>query len=392
MAILYAHITPQILIWARERISMPVDLAAKASKVSIEKYLSWEAGENRPTVIQAKKFAKTVKIPYVWLFLDTPPEKHKLPKSADYRTLGNRVIPKHSVKLQCLIADIAARREIMTELYTEMDIPIPRFEQYADANTSDDSSIVQMVRNLMDIPLAQDKKFKTSNDAFNYYREALSEKSILVFQAEKFEQTEIRGMTIYDPVFPIIVVNRKDEVNARIFTLAHELVHILTKTPGICNSFDIGLNNHFNIENICNRIAAEALVPQDELFTAFNWPQGKQFVLDDNIIRKIAGIFSVSREVIIGRLLVLKKISPDVYRKKLSQYTAEYTRNKKMQNPAKKGFVAPEKNIFSQVGKLYARTVISAYNQNTITPREASYCLSGLRIQHFEKLERLCIS
>lgn len=64
----YALITPQMLVWARERIEMPVDLAAKAVGVTVDKYQSWEQGEKLPTINQAKKFAKKVKIPYAWLF------------------------------------------------------------------------------------------------------------------------------------------------------------------------------------------------------------------------------------------------------------------------------------------------------------------------------------
>jgi DNA-binding transcriptional regulator YiaG len=59
-----ALITPQMLVWARERIAMPVALAAQAVGVTVDKYQSWEQGENLPTINQAKKFAKKVKIPY----------------------------------------------------------------------------------------------------------------------------------------------------------------------------------------------------------------------------------------------------------------------------------------------------------------------------------------
>jgi DNA-binding transcriptional regulator YiaG len=43
-----AFVTPQLLLWARERIGMPVELAAKAAGVNEEKYRSWEVGEQLP--------------------------------------------------------------------------------------------------------------------------------------------------------------------------------------------------------------------------------------------------------------------------------------------------------------------------------------------------------
>ena len=380
-----------MLVWARERVAMSIDFAAKAASVTTEKYQNWEQGNLLPTVNQAKKFAQKVKIPYAWLFLAIPPEKYKLPKNTDYRTFSNQAMLDYSVELQYLIADIAMRRDAMIELYTEMDMPLPRFEQYMDASTSDNTAVSNTIRSLLGITLERQKKFKNSNEAFNYYRDALSAIGILVFQAGKLDKYIMRGMSIYDPIFPIIVVNRKDEYNARIFTLMHEFVHILTRTPGICDTLSIERQSRFDIEIKCNKVAAAALVPQDSLLTDINWNQIQQYGWDDDAIQKIARNFSVSREVIIGRLLTLDRIGFDFYNNKLAQYSEEYELYKRQQGK-KDGFLPPSTNICSQVGKLYARTIIRAYNQEVITPRDASQFLSGLRLQHFDKVERWCFS
>lgn len=386
-----ALVTPQLLIWARERVGMSASLAAKAVGVKMDKYECWERGELLPTVNQAKKFARRAKIPYAWLFLAIPPEKYKLPKNTDYRTFANQALLGYSMELQYLVADVAMRRDAMIELYAEMEIPLPRFEQYMDASTSDDATAAHTIRSLLGITLERQRKFRNSNEAFNFYMEALSAIGILVFQAGKLEKSVMRGMSIYDPVFPIIVVNRKDEFNARIFTLMHEFVHILTRTPGICDTFSIERQSRFEIEIKCNRIAATALVPQDALITDLNWSQIQQYGWDDDAVQRIARRFSVSREVIIGRFLTLNKISFDFYNDKLAQYSDEYEQYKRQQGK-KDGFIPPSTDICSQVGKLYARTIMSAYNQELITPRDASQFLSGLRLQHFDKVERWCFS
>ncbi|MDL2280753.1 XRE family transcriptional regulator [Selenomonadales bacterium OttesenSCG-928-I06] len=387
-----ALITPELLIWARERISMPVELVAKAIGVTVEQYQSWESGEQLPTINQAKKFAQKVRVAYAWLFLDTPPQKFKLPKNADYRTFANQAMSDYSIELNYLLIDISMRRDAMIELYAEMDTPLPRFEEYMDAETVRDITIAETIRQLLGITYTKQQKFKDSNEAFNYYREALSSIGILVFQAGNIDKSIMRGMSVYDPVFPIIVVNRKDEYNARIFTLLHEFVHILTRTPGICDTFSIEHQSQFEIEIRCNRIAAEALVPQDTLMNDSHWNKIAQSNLDDVFIRKTARKFSVSREVIIGRLLTLGKITFDFYNAKLSQYNNEYEQYQRNQKSKKRGFLPPSTNICSQVGKLYAQTVMNAYTQEVITPRDASQFLSGLRVQHFDKVERWCFS
>ena len=387
-----ALITPQLIIWARERVNMPVDMAAKAAGVAIEKYQNWESGNQFPTINQAKKFANKVKIPYAWLYLESPPEKFKLPKNTDYRTFANQAMTDYSVGISFLLADISMRRSSMIELYTAMGLELPYFEEYMDAETTSENTIAETIRKLLRITYEKQQKFKNSNEAFNYYLEALSAIGILVFQTGKLDKSIMRGMSIYDPVFPIIVVNRKDEYNARIFTLLHEFVHILTRTPGICDTFGVECQNQFEIEIKCNRVAAEALVPQDTLLVENGWNQIVRSGWDDNCIQRIAKNFAVSREVIIGRLLTIGKITLDFYNLKLSQYTDEYEQYQRNQKNKKDGFLPPSTDVCSQVGKLYARTVMNAYAQEIITPRDASQFLSGLRIQHFGKVERWCFS
>lgn len=386
-----ALVTPALLSWARERIKLSPEEAAKTAGITVEKLHNWEAGESLPTINQAKKLAKKMRIPYVYFFLPEPPQNYKLPKNQDYRTFANQPIAEYSLALQYLCIDVMERRDVILELYEEMNMNTVPFEQYIDISATDNSSIAQTIRSLLELTLEKQRKFKTSNDAFNYYLEAFSKIGILVFQADKVEKTEMRGMSIYGKVFPIIVVNRKDEYNARTFTLFHELVHLLTRTPGICDALGLSAKSDFDIEIRCNEIAAEALVPQAPLLQNEAYRHIQQYGWDDDQIRKIARFFSTSREVIIGRLASLKIISIDFYNEKLNQYTDEYRQYEKNKKKTD-GFLPPSTDVCSQVGKLYARTVINAYNNEIITPRDASHYLSGLRVQHFDKVERWCFS
>jgi len=147
----------------------------------------------------------------------------------------------------------------------------------------------------------------------------------------------------------------------------------------------------FDIEIKCNNIAAEALVPHTALLADIRYRQMQQYGWNDDGVLKIAKNFSVSREVIIGRLLTIGEIGIDFYKSKLSQYTTEYEQYKSSQKRTE-GFLPPSTDICSQVGKLYARTIMNAYNQEVITPRDASQFLSGLWVQHFDKVERWCFS
>ena len=386
-----ALVTPSIITWARQRIEAPIEDIAKSTGVDVGKLQSWENGTSVPTINQAKKLAKKLRIPFVYFYLSEPPQTCKLPKNKDYRTFANVKNYENSIELRYLSIDIMQRRDVMLELYAEMDIPVIPFEQYIDIQQTDNNSIAEMIRTLLGLTYEKQKAFKNSNESLNYYLEAFAKIGILVFQSDKVSKAEMRGMSVYETIFPIIVVNRKDEPNARVFTLIHELVHLLTRTPGICDMLRIDGKTDFEIELRCNQIAAETLAPKRLLKADNYYSNLKQYGWDDDTIRRIANNFSVSREVIIGRLVSLNDINIDFYNQKLNQYTNEYEeyvkRTKKID-----GFLPPSTNICSQTGKLYARTVINAYNQELITPREVSQFFSGLRIQHFDKVERWCMS
>jgi Zn-dependent peptidase ImmA (M78 family) len=111
---------------------------------------------------------------------------------------------------------------------------------------------------------------------------------------------------------------------------------------------------------------------------------------DDALVRSLADSFSVSREVIIGRLLHLKKISFDFYISKLRQYTEEYYATPHNENGPVT--IPQSTNTASLLGKPYVITILTAYNQDLISPRDATQYLKGLRLKHFDDLERRCFA
>jgi Zn-dependent peptidase ImmA (M78 family)/DNA-binding XRE family transcriptional regulator len=388
-----ALITPKILTWARGRLDLSLEEAADYVQVIPETLKAWEEGSRQPTVNQAKDIAKKYKIPYVNFFLPEPPQNINMPKKQDYRTFHNEPPASQSVALKAFLYDIIQRREVMIELYKEMDIKLPEFTQYLDAGSVSNSDIAEAIRNLLSLPATSlyknDQRQLDERETFNYLRNKFEEAGILVFQTVNIDPAEMRGLSVNEKTFPIVVVNRKDSYNARNFTLIHELAHLITRTAGICNKIGISESDSVQIELKCNQIAALALVPENLLINNAkcsqllnNW--------DDRLVRNIGNAFGVSREVIIGRLYSLKKISFNFYKSKLDEYTAEYKKNNPSKN--KKGFTDPPTNIGSQMGKMYARTVLNAYNQDLITPRDAIQFFNNLRLSHFDSLERWCFS
>jgi Zn-dependent peptidase ImmA (M78 family)/transcriptional regulator with XRE-family HTH domain len=384
----HALITPAVLTWARERLALSEQAVADKLGTKLEIYKSWESGGASPTMKQAKEFAKLTKISFAWLYLSEPPRKFDLPKNTDYRTFGNTPVKGDLATIMSLIADVTMRRDAMIEIFKERGVELPVFMARVDSDANTISSIAKTIRRLLGITAETQAKIGAPDRAFKYYREALGNIGILAFQAAKIDKNLMRGLSIYYDVFPIVVVNRKDEFSARIFSLFHELAHTLTGVSGICNNMDIVGNGQFEIEIRCNKIAAEALVPKADLLEDANLKK----VLDewnDRIVRKIANRFTTSREVIVGRLFELGKIDFGFYKAKMQKYSDEYAlKSEKSASNKQKGGIPKFKDVYSQVGSFYAGTIIGAYHDEIITLEDASHFLSGLKIPQFEQFEK----
>jgi len=382
-----ALVTPQVLIWARERLDLSLTDASEFLKIKPDRLKSWEDGNKYPTIRQAKEVAKKYKIPYVFFFLPESPKNIKLPKNHDYRTFTNLPVGKFSVELKSLLFDIVQRREAMLQLNHELSIDIPSFSFFYDLKTTNVGNIAKTIRAFLQLP--EQLNFRTDYEAFNYFRTVIEKIGILVFQAVDIELSEMRGISVFEEIYPIIVVNRNDSPNARIFTLIHELAHIITRTAGICDYNGMTEASSLDVEKRCNQIAAQALVPENALKSHNKYSQ----LLNnwsDSLVRDIANVFSVSREVILGRLLTFKDINFDFYCNKMEQYNIEYHKNKN--SDKKNGFLPPSTDKETQLGKIYISTVLTAYNQDVITARDAIQYFEGLRLKHFQKLERWCFA
>ena len=106
-----------------------------------------------------------------------------------------------------------------------------------------------------------------------------------------------------DPLAPVIFVNDADTKSARIFTLAHELVHVWLGTDGVFNLENLMPAGN-DVERFCNRVAAEFLIPEYKLTE--RWDEANA---TEKPFHAIARWFKVSPVVAARRALDLKFIT-----------------------------------------------------------------------------------
>jgi Zn-dependent peptidase ImmA (M78 family) len=112
----------------------------------------------------------------------------------------------------------------------------------------------------------------------------------------KLDPKEFRGFSIADAIAPLVFVNGADGTESKapqVFTLIHELAHIWAGDSGI-SSADIEARQGEQAELWANQVAAEVLVPADDLRKAWRGAD-----LDE--LSRLRRTFSVSTLVILNR-------------------------------------------------------------------------------------------
>lgn len=382
-----AIVTPEVLSWARGLDKITVDEIAKIMKVDVAKVLAWEDGSEYPTFVQAKNLAKQYRVPFAYFYLPDTPKKTKRIDKVDYRTFGNLGVEEMSRELRWFIRDIEDRRDTMIELYDQVQVKPNVLTLNISVGTTEEK-FANQIRTFLSLTNELQIKFRKPEVALSYCISKLEEKDFLIFQAAKIQPEEMRGLSLAYELFPVIGLNRKDEPSARLFTLLHELVHILSRTSGICNDMNIDGNVQSKLELFCNKVAGLSLVPTEQLIQNRNFIFIQQYGIDKMHVSALARDFAVSREVILHRLWDVKIISRKTYFEILDNYSEEYLAYKKRKKVD--GFLPPALDKATQVGRLYTKTVLSAYNADKLTPREVSNYLLGLRVTQFRAIERWC--
>ena len=379
-----ALITPEVLKWARERrIKLEIDYAAKKLKADPERLEAWENGTEQPTFAQLKKIAKLYKTHISIFYLPEPPTDFQ--PLTDYRVLPEQIaIDEEQIyRLNANIVEVYERREMLIELYELLEQPTPEIMLNVEGST-DQKRAAEKITEFLAFNRAQLQQANDPYAALKFWKQTVEAKGVLVCQTSvnthlSVELETVRGFCIAQKPFPVIVVNPKDSPYGRIFTLIHELVHIALGESVIQNT-DFEEENTPNLDPIevfCNQVAADVLVPENELLETVNLE-----MLEEDLPR-ISKFFHVSPEVIMRRLLTLRKISRRNYYMYRNRQLAMY-RNA----PARTGGAAPYHNrLLNTSGEYFARTAFTAYYEQKITRAELASVLSNCDTKHLAKIE-----
>jgi len=380
-------IQSSILKWARESTGEDIERVAKKLKVEIQEIKRWESQESLITISKLRNLAKIYKRPLAVFFLSKKPDE-KLPN--DYRVLPENQGSPLSKVTKLAIRKIQHLQFIATELSGLLNQET-KYKAVKIGTSVGPEELAEQTRSQINITPKQQFELKNDTSALALWKKIVEDMGILVFQMS-VPVEEIRGFSLIETNQPVITINIKDSIRARIFSLFHEYCHILLNDAGFC---DLGeeyySSGHIKtIEEYCNHFAGAILVPKNTLLAHALIKKIEDFREDsDEALKQIANDFRVSQEVILRRLLMLNKISRQYYLNKREQFKNDF---KKIQTYRGKGrWLVPYRICVQERGIAFITMVFEARTQGLITIRDMVDYL-GVKRKHISKVEKFLFS
>ena len=211
--------------------------------------------------------------------------------------------------------------------------------------------------------------------------------AVLVFQTGFFgghyyvDIREMRGVAFYFDYFPIIIINSRDSSAGRIFTIMHELGHLILRQSGLSNFTDY--EGPVADEVFCNEFAGELLVPSVHLLeeSIVDGHPGKQW--DDDDLTTLSRRYWVSKEVILRRLLENNKTTNAHYSFMQAKWKEDWERRQDSSRSASGGGPAYHTKFVRCHGARFVSTVLDAYDQDVIHASQLSEYLDT-KLKHIE--------
>ncbi|MCX2683762.1 ImmA/IrrE family metallo-endopeptidase [Campylobacter sp. MIT 21-1685] len=314
------------------------------------------------------KLANHFNIPFAYLFLEKIPESQEsLP---DFRKNGT----EFSQNLKSCIASSKKKQE----WFRNHLIRNGHNKFLTNQNLTSDKEIIQAIKQITQFDKV---KNHSKGQRLNALKNNIEQYNIIVQQSgisqnntsKAISFNECRGYAIYDEYAPLIFINSKDtSENGKIFTLLHELAHILLKHSGV-SSYDFDLQEEYR----CNEIAGEILMPSE----TFKSKWKRQIPIQVNIERLKNDFEIVSPLALATKALLLRLVGYEQYEDFKNAELGKFA-NTKASSGGKY-----YSNIIASNSRNFAKSVIIDTLNGYETYKEATKLLN-IKLEKFNNLAK----
>ncbi len=354
---------------ARENVGMDVYRASKKVSTKKDCVALWESGKDLPTWVQLRKLAKAYNISELLLVSKKNIQENR--EIPDFR-VGVAEEEKNEIKK---LTDLVLKRQMWLEKQIKNSGGSKNKLLGSGRNISNPNELAQYIAQTLNISTEEIKSisgFGARKKVLDYLIDKAENNGIFVGKTISYHKIPVkhmRGLFISNDYCPFIILNRKDALSAQIFSFIHELSHFFRKSDSISNSMDFrNSDGNVNSEEVfCNKVAANLLLPIDEL---------KKNIYHEEDIDKLAEEYKLSKLFVFYRLKYLGKIDSlnlDELEDSIKKESEEniIKQNKKKTSSGGNYY----NNMKDSNGELFNRIVTSLYFENKIGHVEASNLL-----------------
>lgn len=369
MAARLESVRPNVLRWARRSANLDIEEAAKRAGVREQQILSWEKGEQSPTVVQLRKLAIAYDRPLGALFLPEPPKDDQPVRIPDFRREDVR--GRESKALRKLI--LAANQRVSAiDDAVEEGLEIPFKFSLPSLNRGDGAE--ESGKHLRK-QLNLDQLTSTAKDPTDLLQSLISllgDRGILVMQAQKIGYKEMRGFSLHGANAAIVVLNSADAPRGKIFTLLHELVHLGLRKDALC---DLSRQQATGEERFCDAATAAALMPREAVL----YLHDRSAVLNYDYLRQLGDALGTapSAESVLLRLVDLGLASWDTYNEMRPSFQLAYDKFRESIKPKKDQSSPPIYYPLKvrDLGRPFISLIIQAHEDGIVSSRDVTNLL-----------------
>ena len=362
----FAHLSPETLRWARESTGYTTRDAADKLGVYRWEIEAAEQGDNLLTLRQAEALAEFYGRPLGALFLPTPPSEE--PPAAQFRRLPGAPPPPWPPAMHKLIRRVRERQEAADELSDALDEPLRWAQVAAQLTGVARGTLPEQVRELLGVSVAEQRGW---NDREGYrglraWVDAVEACGVLVMQDGSMPVPTMRGFAAIHSTVPAIVVNTKDDARARVFTLIHELGHLVLAATGS----QVGPET----ETWCDEFAGQLLMPLSDLSEVFRFTSGSIEQRVDQVAHEF-GVTPLAAAVRLARTELMPQWKADSV---IETITGRPPRQRSSGGDY-------YRNKVTWLGPSFVRLVLDAVDGQVVTLSSAAGLL-GAKVNHFQRL------
>ncbi len=360
-----APVNASVLRWAREAAGLDIEEAAEKIHMSAGRLREAEAGERWLTMNQARKAADVYDRPFAVFFLPHPPIED--PLEVQFRRLRDAPALPWKPSMRSLARRVPALQEEAEALFDAIEEP-PTWPEAAELFRSSDDLVRlgERLRDLVGVPLELQKEAARVDQqgyrVFRVWREAIESLGILVLQDGSLPLDEMRGFASPGARVPAVVINTNDNVRARLFTMLHELSHILSPEPNEAQS---------------DEFAGVTLMPPEPFGADFEHAPGASLLERIDWLARTYGTTSDATAVRVGW-----------YRLATWDEVGQVRETIRGRFPgARPSGGNHYRNIIARMGPGFVGRVLDAVGQSAVSELAGARIL-GVRVEAFDRLRR----